>query len=105
MKKIFLPFLFCISMILSSCKIHFGDESINVHWLVIVIPAFVILLCVGLSLSKKKFYCPSCNKTFYVKWWKCIFTTHVNDERALKCPHCKKINACYPSSNQDKEEK
>ncbi len=105
MKKIFLPFLFCISMLLSSCKIHFGDKSINVHWLVIAVPAFIILLCAGLSLSKKKFYCPSCNKTFYVKWWKCIFTTHVNDERALKCPHCKKINACYPSSNQDKEKK
>ncbi len=105
MKKIFLILLFGVIFILSSCKVHMGDSIIEVHWLVIAIPVFIIILLTGLSLGRNKFYCPNCNKTFYVKWYKCIFKAHINDERILKCPHCHKTDICYPSSNQDKEEK
>ncbi len=103
MKK-FLIFILIISMIfLCSCEIHFGEKVYDMHWLFIAIPTVLILIISGVSIAKKKFVCPNCNKTFYVSWIKCIFSGHINDERSLRCPHCKKIGACYPSYNQEDE--
>ena len=103
MKKILTLFTVLSSLLLSSCKVNIGEKNIDVHWLVIAIPVFIILLTAGLALGKIKYYCPNCNKTFYASWIKCIFSAHVDNERSMKCPHCKKTGRCYPSHNQENE--
>ena len=103
--KRFLGLILSLScLVLTSCKVNLGERSFDVHWLVIVIPVVIIFLLTGLALGRTKYYCPNCNRTFYASFIKCLFSTHVNDERALKCPHCKKVNKCYPSYDQDTKE-
>lgn len=101
MKKYIVLFIIMSSVMLTSCQVNIGESTFYVHWLVIAIPVFILLLLVGLPLGRIKYYCPNCKKTFYTSWIKCVFSVHINNERALKCPHCKKISMCYPSNNQE----
>ena len=91
------------SLMLTSFEINLWRGSFEIHWIFIVIGVFLILLGVGIAIAKTKFVCPNCNKTFYTRWWKCIFTTHFDNGRALKCPHSHKTDICYPSYDQNKE--
>ena len=101
MKKLFLILSFAASLFLTSCEVHFGKNIYNVHWVFIALPILIALFVVGIYFGKKKFVCPNCNKTFYVGWFKYLFSGHVGDERSLRCPHCKKVGACYPSYDQE----
>ena len=101
-KILILPFSVLI-LFLTSCEVHFVEKTYNVHWTVIAIPVIIILIIAGASLAKKKYICPNCHKSFYTNWFKCLFSGHVNDERNLRCPHCKQVGSCYPSYNQEDE--
>ena len=101
MRKLLLLPLSTFMLFLISCKVHFTENTYDVHWSIIAILTVLILIIAGVSLAKKKYVCPNCNKTFYTSWFKCLFSGHVNDERTLKCPHCKQVGACYPSYDQE----
>lgn len=96
--------LLTCTIFLSSCEVHFFDKVWQVEWYVIAIPVMLfdltVLYLVGKELSKKKFVCPNCHKTFYPKWWIVVFSGHIDNDRLLKCPHCGKKDYCSLSHNQ-----
>lgn len=89
---------------LCSCQVNVLNATYDVSWWIItvltVVLIFAVLYAVGKYISKKKYVCPNCNKTFYPKWWEAAFSLHVNDDRVLKCPHCKKKSFCHLSWEQ-----
>ncbi len=95
---------FIVLLSLCSCQVNVSSATYDVPWWIIIVPTvvfiFVVWYAVGKYISKKKYVCPSCHKTFYPKWWGAAFSLHVNDDRALKCPHCKKKSFCHLSWEQ-----
>ncbi|MBQ7760855.1 MAG: hypothetical protein IJ400_02255 [Clostridia bacterium] len=98
MKRTTLFFTILSALTLTSCDVHFGNIHYDVPWWVIAIPTGIILFAVyiigGIILSKNEYVCPHCNKTFSPKWWKAAYSIHLNSDRVLKCPHCKKRSLC-----------
>lgn len=107
MKKIFLSiFTIAIMLTLCSCEVHFFNLRYDVPWWAIAIPVaiftIVTFIISGCVLSKKKYCCPNCNKTFNPKWYRVAFSAHINDDRTLKCPHCGKRGLCHLSKDNEK---
>jgi DNA-directed RNA polymerase subunit RPC12/RpoP len=99
--------LFFMSITLCSCEVHFGSTSYDVPWWVIAVPVIifsaVVFYIAGKIISKKKYTCPSCGHTFHPKWWKSMFSVHINSERVFRCPHCGKKDFCHISYNSEQE--
>ena len=81
-------------------KINWFGESYNVPiswWLTVIITlGFILIVCAigGKLLSKNIYVCPNCGHQFKKKWYKLMLSIHINDERYLKCPECKKASLC-----------
>ena len=47
---------------------------------------------------EKPFVCPNCSRFFYKKWYHMLFHRYTSirtfGKAKLKCPHCKKNDAC-----------
>lgn len=106
MKRIILILTVALTLVLTSCDVHFGELHYDVPWWTIAIPTGIILLAVfiigGIVLSKKEYVCPYCGNTFSPKWYKAAYTIHFNDDRVFKCPHCKKRGLCNIKRNTKK---
>lgn len=104
MKKISFVFsVLFLPLCLTSCEVHWFDESYDVHWWVIAIPTLLILAAAwffdGKAISKKEYRCPKCQRNFYPTWWKAAFSVHLNDDRVFKCPHCGRKGFCKPADD------
>ncbi len=66
-----------------------------------IIIILLVLVPVLIYLSKTIYVCDKCGCRFRLKWYKCMFSIHMNDDRYLKCPKCKKKSWCSPSYNQN----
>lgn len=64
----------------------------------------VCVICAGRIFASTRYVCPACGRTFLAKWWKVFFAFHINDDIALRCPHCGSVEACYPSHDQREED-
>ena len=86
---------------LTSCEVHWFDQSYDVPWWVVAIPTALIFVATwffaGKIIAKKEYRCPKCQKNFHPTWWKAAFSVHVNDDRVFKCPHCEKKSLCKPT--------
>ena len=107
MKKIVcVASIFSFMLVLTGCDVHFGALHYDVPWWVIAIPValftIVAFIISGSILSRKKYCCPNCNKTFNPKWYRVAFSAHINDDRTLKCPHCGKRGLCHLSKDNEK---
>lgn len=87
-----------IPLLLSSCDAHIGSKHIDLPWWVIVL---IIASSVGISLfaanheiTKNKYKCKECGKTFYPTMRQAVFSLHAGDERVFKCPHCGRKGFC-----------
>ena len=74
-----------------------GIASIVVIVLAITFLAVLIALK---SLSGLIFVCDKCGCRFRLKSSRYLFSTHMNDDRLLKCPHCNKKGWCSKSHDQ-----
>ena len=87
------------------CEVHWGEETYNLPWQLVSLGAVlftaICFIIGGVHISKKRFVCPKCYKRFKPKWWRCMFSLHVNDDRVLRCPHCKYVGMCSLSYEQD----
>lgn len=64
----------------------------------------VCVICAGRMFAATRYACPACRKTFRPRWWKVFFAAHINEDIALRCPHCRRVGICYPSYNQSGED-
>ena len=83
---------------LSSCRVNWFGEQVDVEWWLIAIPVALLVIAVlmigKITFSEKTYICPECKKTFRPKWWKALFAIHMNSDRVLKCPHCGRKGFC-----------
>lgn len=91
--------LLCIlTMLLSSCKVNWFDKQYDVAWWVIAIPVTIWSLAwlIGGScyIASKKYVCPTCTRSFSPKWYRAMFSIHMNDDRLFRCPYCGKRSFC-----------
>ena len=105
MKRIALTvFLSFLTLCLTSCRVNWFDRTYEVPWWMVAIYLAVWITVptyiAGRYIMSKKYACPSCGKTFYPKFWESVFSFHMGDLRALRCPHCGKKDLCGPSSDQ-----
>ena len=86
---------------LTSCQVNLGEAHFTVPWWAIVIPSILIVVIAWFAAAKhvasQKYVCPECGKSFYPKWWNAAFSVQMNDDHALKCPHCGRKGFCPPS--------
>lgn len=99
MKKIAIFFSMAfLSLFLTSCEVHWFDQSYEVAWWVVAIPTVLILAAAfffaGKGISKTEYRCTHCQETFYPTWSKAAFSVHVGNDRVFKCPHCGKKDFC-----------
>ena len=98
MKKILTLITLLSTLFLASCKVNWFGEQIDAEWWVIFIPVAiltVVILAIGkITLSKKTYICPECQKEIRPKWWQAFFAIHVDSDRVLKCPNCGRRGFC-----------
>ncbi|MBO5898120.1 MAG: hypothetical protein J6R04_03820 [Clostridia bacterium] len=86
---------------LTSCEVHWFNQSYDVPWYVVaLITACIIIptiLLTGHYLSQKTYRCSSCGMTFHPKWHCVIVSIHLGAKRVLRCPHCKHKGFCNPT--------
>lgn len=73
MKKVVIVWLMLVLAVsLTSCKVNWFDQQYDVPWWVIAVPVIIfsaiIWIAAGKHIASKKYVCPKCNKTFYLKW-------------------------------------
>ena len=104
MKRTFLFLSMLLPLALTSCEVHLANRTYDVPWWLIVIPEAIFIVLVtyimGRVIASEKYACPLCGKTFYPKTWAVIFSFHMGNQRALRCPHCGKKDMCSPSYDQ-----
>lgn len=98
-KRYGLCILLCIlTLLLSSCTVNWFDKQYDVAWWVIAIPVTVWTLAwlIGGScyIASKKYVCPTCTRSFSPKWYRAMFSIHMNDDRLFRCPYCGKRSFC-----------
>ena len=66
-------------------------------WMAVIITVlFILVVCAigGSVLAKNTYACPNCGHLFKKKWYQMMLSLHINDNRWLKCPSCKKKDWC-----------
>jgi len=90
-----------LSLSLASCDVHFGNHHYNVPWQIIAIPVLLIcaVICIAAhrSIISKTYVCPDCGTKFRPGWYNISSWIHLNGERVLKCPHCRRKGFCRPA--------
>ena len=105
MRKIIVLALTVLSAIsLSSCQVNWFDQTIEVPWYVVALPA-ILILSVSLGIAywvilSCTYVCPACKNEIKPKWNDFSLSVHVNGKRLAKCPHCGKKNFCEPKEKQ-----
>lgn len=84
--------------ILTSCEVQYFGHSYDVLWYYIAVPVAIFsVLCLALShisIIHQTFKCPKCGAKFRPKWYEISSWLHINDDRVVKCPVCKKKGFC-----------
>lgn len=92
-------------LLLTACEVHFGTARYDVPWWVIAVPDVLIVILVwilaGKFISKRKYVCTECGKSFHPKWWAAGVSVHMNSDRLFRCPHCGHKGFCPPSRDSD----
>lgn len=95
MKKIILSASLLLSMfMLSSCKVNWFGETIDVPWYFVAIPFTVIIVASYLILINKTYICPNCGAEFKPRWYQLYVGVHMGNKRIAKCPYCGEKGWC-----------
>ena len=94
-----------LSVSLTSCRVNWFDRQIDVAWWTIAIPVFLFWVMVwffaGKCISKKRYTCKKCKRSFFPEWWSAAISLHMNEERVFKCPHCGVRGFCSVSCDKE----
>ena len=81
-------------MSLSGCTVNWFNKSYDVPWFVIAIPVAIILIFAHISIMSQTYICPDCHTEIKPKWYQIYVYLHINGERLVKCPNCKRKGFC-----------
>lgn len=95
MKKHILFIITAISMLsLTSCKVNWFGETLDVPWYFVVIPVVIIFVVSYIILISRSYVCPACKTEIKPKWYDFSVCIHLGGERVLKCPKCGRRGFC-----------
>ena len=95
MKKIcFLLLLLASALSLSSCKVNWFSETVDVPWYYVAIPVTLIFLIGYVILMSNTYVCPQCHTEFKAKPYHLFVAVHFGGKRIAKCPHCHRKGFC-----------
>ena len=104
-KYVCLTLILTAMLSLTSCEVHWFDQSYDVAWYVIAIPvalfSIVMFWIGGTSISRKKYVCPHCRHKFHPSFWVAMVSLHVNSDRYFKCPQCGEKHFCKVDREDD----
>ena len=96
MKKVFSVFMLLITTLsLTSCKVNWFGDTLDVPWYYVAVPVFLIFLLAYINLMSKTYVCPHCKAEFKVKPYQLSVTVHSFGKRLAKCPNCGIRGFCY----------
>lgn len=94
-KKLLLAItLLTSTILLSSCKVHWLGNAIDVPWYLVAIPVVVLLVVLYIFMLSDTYICPECKTEIKPKWYHFSIALHVDDKRVIKCPHCGRKGFC-----------
>ncbi len=95
MKKYILFVVTAISMLsLTSCKVNWFGETLDVPWYFIAAPVALILVVSYIILISRSYVCPECKTEIRPKWYDVSVCFHLGNKRVLKCPKCGRRGFC-----------
>ena len=95
MKKVVLcSVLLGAALMLTSCKVNWFGDTLDVPWYYIAIPILLIAVCGYFILMANRYVCPHCGTEFKAKPYDLSVTVHMMGKRLAKCPHCGKRSFC-----------
>lgn len=95
MKKIFISlFLLISTLMLSSCRVNWFGDKIDVPWYYIAIPIIILIAVLYPLMLSRTYVCPDCKTEFKPKWYHLFITIHFNGSRMAKCPKCGRKGFC-----------
>ena len=62
--------------------------------LLVVVLLAALIVWQARTLSRCRFWCPSCGRLFRLPWTKLLFRRHVHEDWLLRCPHCGEKGWC-----------
>jgi len=86
--------LLAVTFFLSSCKVNWFGDTVDVPWYLVAVPILVILALSYFILMSKTYICPHCKTEFKAKPYQLYVTVHLNRKRLAKCPNCGKKSFC-----------
>lgn len=105
MKKILLFLtLLTVPLFLTSCKVNWFGDTLDVPWYYVVIPVVLVFVVAYALIMAQTYICPHCKTKFKAKPYQLYVTVHFNGKRIAKCPNCKRKGFCEVKSllNKDK---
>ena len=79
---------------LSSCKVNWFSETVDVPWYYVAIPVALIFVIGYFILMANTYVCPQCQTEFKAKPYHLFVTVHFCGKRLAKCPHCHRKGFC-----------
>ena len=86
--------LWTITVSLSSCKVNWFGDTLDVPWYYVAIPVLLIAVFGYVILMSKTYICPHCQTEFKAKPYQLYVTVHMGRKRIAKCPKCGRKGFC-----------
>ena len=93
-KVIFAVLILACILSLTSCKVNWFGEKVDVEWYVVAVPVTVLFVVIYFLLISTTFVCPNCKEEFKPKWYDLSVCVHLNKKRIVKCPKCGRRGFC-----------
>ena len=95
MKKILSIFVLVLTTLsLTSCKVNWFGDTIDVPWYYVLTPILLISVLGYIILMSLTYICPKCKTEFKAKPYELYVMIHLNRKRLAKCPCCKRKEFC-----------
>ena len=93
-KLLFAITLFTSTLLLSSCKVHWLGNAIDVPWYLVAIPIVLLLVVLYIFMLSETYICPDCKTEIKPKWYQFSIAFQSGSKRVVKCPKCGRKGFC-----------
>lgn len=94
-KTIILGLCFAVIVpLLTSCKVNWFDRQYDVAWYFVAIPVAIVCILAHIFIMSGTYICPRCGTEIKLKWYQIYAYLHINGERLVVCPNCKRKGFC-----------
>ncbi len=84
--------------LLTSCRVNWFDRQYDVPWYYVAIPVAIycaiVWIIAHMYIMSGTYICPQCYTEIKLKWYQISAYVHLNGERLVKCPNCKRKSFC-----------